>query len=406
MTTRPSIMGTRATRLVRALVGVALVFGFITHGPISADAGGRAKAVYAMTNDVTGNEIVIYDRAPNGLLTLVETVATAGLGGIGEPPEPVDALGSQAPLILSDNGRWLFAVNAGSDDISVFRVEADGGLTLTDLEPSGGPFPVSLTHHGSLLYVLNSGGDGNISGFTFDPVAGDLAPLPGSTRGLGAGGTNPPFFLVSPAQVGFNPKGDMLVVTEKGSNEIHVFTVDPGGIPAAQPVTSISNGFTPFGFGFDKRGRLIVAEAFGTGSQPPPPTLGAGAISSYEIRSDGSLKLLSGSVGNFQTATCWLETGQGRFAYATNNASNTITGYRIAKDGSVSLLDADGVTANTGLAPVDLAVSGNGRFLYTVNAFSGTVSMFKINKSDGSLTALGEIGGLPFDDGAVGIAAN
>jgi len=396
----------RASRWIRTAMVLLCTAALVWLVPVEAEADDRMPAVYAMTNELPANEIVVYHRDSNGLLTLSAFVPTGGQGGIGSPPEPVDALGSQSPLILSDDGHWLFAVNAGSDDISIFRVELDGGLTLVDRELSGGDFPVSLTQHESVLYVLNSGGDGNISGFTLDANTGQLTPLAGSTRSLGAGGTNPPFFLVSPAQVGFSPDGSALVVTEKGSNEIHVFAVDANGLPAPQPVTSISNGFTPFGFGFDKKGRLIVAEAFGTGSQPPPPTPGAGAASSYEILPDGTLQVVSASVGNFQTATCWLETSKGRYAYATNNASNTITGYRIGKDGTLSLLDASGVSAVTGGAPVDLAVTDNGKFLYTVNAFSGTVSMFAIDKPDGSLTPLGEIGGLPFDDGAVGIAAS
>jgi 6-phosphogluconolactonase (cycloisomerase 2 family) len=405
MFTKFSVLKRKFTGLGKIVIGLTLGLSLMMTGPVWAQGNGGPGAVYAMTNAPDGNEIVVYERAVDGTLTLAGTVVTGGEGGIGEPPEPVDALGAQNPLILSKNNRWLFAVNAGSNEISVFRVTAQG-LTLVDIVASGGDFPVSLTHYKDLLYVLNSGGDGNITGFIVDN-AGHLTPLAGSTRSLNAGGTNPPFFLVSPAQVGFSPKGDRLVVTEKGSNAIHVFAVDADGLPSAQPVTTISNGFTPFGFTFGHKGRLIVGEAFGAAEDaPPPPTREAGAVSSYEIASDGSLQVISASVENFQTATCWLvATNNNRYGYATNNASDTITGYRLHQDGSLSLLNADGVTAMTGDAPVDLAITGNGRFLYNVNAFSGTVSMFQINKSDGSLTALGAIGGLPVDDGAVGLAA-
>jgi 6-phosphogluconolactonase (cycloisomerase 2 family) len=389
------------------VMGLTLGLSLLMTGPVFAQDDESPGAVYAMTNDVEVNTIVIYHRAANGMLTFADEVDTGGKGGIGEPPEPVDALGSQSPLILSKDKQWLFAVNAGSDEISVFRVESDRGLTLVDTVSSGGQFPVSLTQNEELLYVLNASGDGNITGFTLDDDTGQLTPLAGSTRSLNAGGTNPPFFLVSPAQIGFSPDGDVLVVTEKGSNEVHVFSVDATGLPSDTPVSTISSGFTPFGFAFNRQGHLIVVEAFGTASEgPPPPTPEAGAASSYAIASDGSLQVISASVGNFQTATCWLvATNNGQYGYATNNASNTITGYSLGSDGNLSLLDADGVTADTGIAPVDLAITRNGRFLYNVNAFSGTVSMFRINKSNGSLTALGEIGGLPFDDGAVGIAA-
>ena len=378
---------------------VVAVLGLVLN--VSAIAS-NSGAVYAMTNAADSNEIVIYNRASDGQLTLAGQVATGGLGSGGDPPlEPVDALGAQNPLILSKNKRFLLAVNAGSDEISVFRVNKDR-LVLVDKVNSGGDFPVSLTLNHDLLYVLNSGGDGNITGFELSQD-GRLKPIAGSTRSLNAGGTSPPFFLVSPAQVGFSPSGDFLVVTIKGTNEIRVFMVDEDGLPSSQPQISSSNGTTPFSFVFSRRGDLIVVEAFGTGVVGDA---NAGAASSYDIAPDGRLEVISGSVGNFQTATCWIVASpSGRFAYATNNASATISGYHIRRDGRLSLLNSSGVTAITGSAPVDIAITPNGRFLYSVNAFSGTVSAFQVNKVDGSLTSLGEVGGLPIDDGAVGIAA-
>ena len=383
----------------KVMIMVIVVLGLFTS---LAAIAGNAGAVYAMTNAADGNAVVIYNRANDGQLTLAGQMATGGLGSGGDPPlEPVDALGAQNPLIFSRNGRFLLAVNAGSDEISVFRVNKDR-LVLVDKVHSGGDFPVSLTLHRDLLYVLNSGGDGNITGFKLKKD-GRLTPIAGSTRSLNVGGASPPFFLVSPAQVGFNPSGDFLVVTIKGTNEIRVFSIDEEGVPNAQPEIATSNGTTPFSFVFSRRGDLIVVEAFGTGAVGEA---NAGAASSYDIAPDGSLDVISGSLGNFQTATCWIVASpSGGFAYATNNASNTISGYHIARDGRLSLLDSNGVTALTGVAPVDIAITPNGRFLYNVNAFSGTVSAFQINKADGSLTALGEIGGLPVDDGAVGIAA-
>lgn len=304
----------------------------------------------------------------------------------------------------------MFAVNAGSNEISVFRVRHNR-LKLVYKVDSGGDFPSSLTQHGRLLYVLNSGGEGNITGFTVGHN-GHLTPLAGSTRSLNTGGVNPPFFLVSPAQIQFDPSGDMLVVTVKepgdnvpgnGPGEIRVFPLDDYGLPK-EPVTTIAAGTTPFGFTFDRRGHLLVVEAFGREAVGTPF---AGAVSSYDIGADGSSEEISASVGNFQTATCWIVSGMrfgSRFAYATNNASATISGYRIRRDGRLKLLDADGVTAVTNGGPVDLAVTPNGRFLYNVNAGTGTVCMYRINKKSGRLTSLGEVGGLPVDDGAVGIA--
>lgn len=378
------------------------VLGLLMSITVLTQAADEPGTVYAMTNAADGNEIVVYRRAANGTLTLVGTVAT---GGNGKTTEPDDALGAQSPILLvSPNHRYLFAVNAGSNSISVFEIDQDN-LTLLEVVSSGGYFPASLTMHQNLLYVLNAGEDGNITGFTQD-TSGHLTSLAGSTRSLNAGGTNPPNFLNSPAQVGFSPAGDKLVVTVKGAlthrPKIHVFAVDGNGLPSTQPVTSVTN--VPFGFVFDDLNNLIVGEPFGPGFPPPGPPNSLGAASSYRIAPDGSLTPISTSVSNGQIATCWIAIMTNtRFAYTTNNGTGTISSYEVGSDGSLSLISQ--VAAETGHAPVDLAITPNNQYLYNVNAGDGTVSMFKINQSDGSLIPLGEIGGLPNDGSAVGIVA-
>jgi DNA-binding beta-propeller fold protein YncE len=377
---------------------MALILTILSVVPAFAADDRPTPAVYAMTNDSNGNNIIMYERAANGSLT---QVGAFGTGGLGETTEPDDALGSQSPLILSADGEWLFAVNAGSNTISSFKVKKKE-LKLVDVMPSGGDFPVSLTFHGNLLYVLNAGGDGNITGFTVDSD-GKLMALAGSTRSLNAGGINPPFFLDSPAQIGFSPAGDKLVISVKsavvGAPKFHVFAIDGNGLPSAQPVASASR--VPFGFVFDAHSNLIVAEPFGDGF-PPPGT--KGAAGSYQIAADGSLVEISTPVGNNQTATCWIAiTPDGRFAYTTNNGSASISSYSVAADGSLTLLNS--VAASAGSHPVDLAVTPDGGYLYNVNAGNGTVSIYQINTTDGTLTALGAVGGLPDNGSAVGIAA-
>src|SRR5438132_2818732 len=145
---------------------------------LTADAaadGSGPGAVYALTNQTSGNAVAVFARAADGTLTAAGTVATGGTGtGSG--------LGSQGALALSDNGRWLFAVNAGSNDVSIFRV-SPAGLALTDRIPSGGVQPISLSVRGKLLYVLNGGGGGNIAGFALD-ANGGATPIAGSSRAL------------------------------------------------------------------------------------------------------------------------------------------------------------------------------------------------------------------------------
>ncbi len=390
---------------MKRMIPLFVVLSFFLFMPVLTQAGDKPGAVYAMTN-ADENEIVVYHRAADGTLSLVGTVDT---GGAGATTEPNDALGASNPLILSQDHRSLFAVNAGSNSISVFRIRRNA-LTLLQVIDSGGDFPVSLTMHQDLLYVLNSGGDGNITGFTLD-TNGYLAPLAGATRSLDAGGMNPPNFLDSPAQVGFNPLGDLLIVTQKGAlnqePKIHVYAIDANGLPSAQPVTTeFPDVSVPFGFAFDGLNNLIVAEPFGDGFPPPGPT---GAASSYRIGENGGLVPITKTASNEQVASCWVAiTTNTRFAYTTNNGgdgieeSGTISSYRVGPDGSLVLINP--IAARTGLAPVDLAITPNNQYLYNVNAGSGTVSMFRIHQANGRLIPLGEIAGLPEDGSAVGIA--
>ncbi len=331
-----------------------------------------AGAVFTMNNATSGNEVLVFARGDDGGISQVGSVATGGLGSGG-------GLGNQGGLVLSKNHRWLFAVNAGSDEISVFAVHRDH-LQLRDKIHSGGVRPVSLTFDRGLLYVLNAGSD-DISGFTLSRH-GKLSALPGSTRSLSGTGT-------APAQIQFDPNGSILVVTEKATNLIDTFVVDDDGLPGnANSFASV--GATPFGFAFDRRGRLVVSEA--AGGAPD-----ASSVSSYQVSDDGVVTVIDGAVPTTETAACWVAiSDNGRYAYTTNTGSSSLTGYRIARDGSLSLLDADGATGDTGAgsAPIDLAFSGNSRFIYSLSAANGSISAFKVGKN-GSLTTIGRIEGIP-----------
>src|SRR3989454_1016739 len=161
----------------------------------SSDGGDGPRAVYTLTNQVAGNAVAVFNRSADGTLTAAGTIATGGTGtGAG--------LGSQGAVALSDDGRRLFAVNAGSNDVSVFDV-GPAGLSLASRTASGGPLPISLTVHGNVLYVLNAGGNGNISGFTISTTGG-LTAIPGSTQ-------LPPRNHVGPAPGAVSPPGRTLL---------------------------------------------------------------------------------------------------------------------------------------------------------------------------------------------------
>lgn len=366
--------------ILAVILVIPLVIGFAHPAAADNDGNNTGGAVYTITNEASGNEVAVYQRAADGSLTFMASYPTGGLGsGAG--------LGSQGSVILRENGRRLFVVNAGSNQISVFAVRKDG-LELLDVADSGGEMPISLTFHNDTLYVLNAGGSGNISGFRVREN-GKLVALDGSTQPLSNGGTGA---SPQPAQISFSLDGRLLVVTEKATNLIDVYQVVRG--TAGPPVTHPSSGMTPFGFAFAKRHDLIVSEAFGGAA-------GVSAVSSYNLNQD-SLEVISPSVGTTQTAACWVVVSDnGKYAYVTNAGSGSISSYRIEEDGTISLLEAQAGLTGEGSSPIDMAFSNNGQFLYALGANSDTIRIFSVN-GDGSLESLGNVS---VPAGAVGLAA-
>jgi len=350
--------------------------------PTALYAGGdtSAGAVYTMTNAPSGNAVAVFSRSKDGSLTPAGTFPTGGAGTGG-------GLGNQGGLVLDRHDHWLFAVNPGSDDLSVFAVH-ESGLVLTDKQPTGGATPISVSVHRDLVYVLNAGSD-TVSGLrvTHD---GKLQPIADSTRALSGSGTDA-------AQLSFSTDGEQLVVTEKATSKILIYPVHENGLLGAATVY-LSPTPTPFGFAFGKHDQFFVSEA--AGGLP-----GLSSVSSYQLDQGGIAHLVTTSAMTHQTAACWVAvTNNGRFAYTSNTGSGTLSGFAIRPDGRLELLDADGKTADTGAgsAPIDLALSRNSRFLYSLNAGNGTLSAFRVGKG-GSLSPVATLPGIPA--GANGLAA-
>jgi 6-phosphogluconolactonase len=341
-------------------------------------AGG---AVYTMSDDAAANAVLAFARSGDGALRPLGAFPTGGQGsGGGE-----GVLGSQGAIALTGDGRFLLAVNAGSDEVSAFRVLA-GRLFLTGRAPSGGALPVSVAEHDGLVYVLNAGGAGNISGLRLGEH-GELRPLAESSQPLTGSG-------VGPAQIAFDDSGEILAVTEKGAQAIAVYRIDRRGLPSP-PRAFPSAGVTPFGFAFTRRDVLVVSEA--AGGAP-----GASTASSYDL-DDGELDAVSPAIPTGQTAACWLvTTRRGRDAFVANTASGSISHLRIERRGGLTLVDG-AAGAIPGGQPLDIALSRGDRFLYVLDPGHGAIHGFAV-AHDGGLTDLGPLAtGLP--PSAVGLAA-
>ena len=337
--------------------------------------------VFVLTNDAVHNGVTVFSRGLDGRLVQGQTVPTGGRGG-SETGAVVDPLASQGSLTYDAHHHLLFAVNAGSDTLSVFRVRGHD-IDLTQVLPTSGLFPSSVAVGGDLVYVMDAGGSGAVTGFA---VVGDrLRPLPGTTRSLGMTNDPVPAFLAAPAQVAISPDRAHLVVATKSTGTLLVWSLDASGRPSATATVTTSAGAVPFALTFDNAGRLQVAAA-------------SGSAAAYRFGPNATLSLVSGPVANGQTATCW-SVRIGSYLYAANAGSSTITGYRIASDGTLSLLTPSGVSASTGAGPVDIAASPDGRFLYELATGAGAIDEFAVH-ADGSLTSIGTVAGLPVDNGS------
>lgn len=409
-----------ATALMVGQIGVR-------HVPAAARASIFATgegAVFVGTNHTNisdssepANQVAMYRRAANGQLSLLGHFATGGQGSGPSQRFAGDGLGSGNSLRLSDDNRWLFVANAGSNTISVLEVSSDG-LALVDVAPTGdggqsARFPNSVTQHGDLVYVLNSADQGSITGFRL-AADGKLSPLADSTRLLDANQSRfAPDPLANPTQVEFTPDGKRLVVTIKdgpaegfvpdfvpsGPGRVLVFDVDADGLPSAGYVQTDFANRGPFGFSFGQNDELLIAEFIGAGLETIDgmETLG-GAAGSYTINDDGSLTAISAGVPNHQIDTCWL-VNNGRFAYGANYTSGTVSSYTIGEDGGLTLLESvAGQTEHPenaqGSTPLDARISQDGAFLYVVLPGSGKVAGWQI-ADDGALSKLGEYDGLP-----------
>ncbi|MGH3298554.1 MAG: lactonase family protein, partial [Trebonia sp.] len=304
--------------------------------------------VYLDDNTAGANTIAAFSRHANGTLTpLPGSPFAAGGTGTGA------GLASQGAVQTADGGRLLLAADAGSNQVSVLRIEPDGSLRLASVVSSGGALPVSIAVHGGLVYVANAGpADSNYTGFRLAPW-GSLTPVPGSTVALPA--------AAQPGDVLFNSTGSRLIGTRVGTSQIDSFTVGLSGRLTAAPGSPFAaQGLGPFGSQFrpTNPGQLFVSNAHnGTG---------LGTVSAFTDSPVGVLTPIGSSpVPDQQTAPCWVTiTPDGRYLFAVNTGSGTIARYSIARGGALTLLGSTSVAASGGVGAVDPGLSPDGRFLY------------------------------------------
>jgi 6-phosphogluconolactonase len=374
-------------KVVHILWMVALAISVASPTYSNAEDEHSQGAVFVMTNSANRNEVISYKRGTDGSLQAGHRFATGGRGSGGNN----DPLESQGSLTLSQDRTLLFAVNAGSGEISVFQVHG-ADLSLTDKQLSRGSEPNAVAQRGHLVYVLNTGASSSVVGFRVSED-GKLYPIPNSLTFLS---TN----TSGASSLAFSPDGHFLLVTERETNSIDAFRVKKNGTLSAI-VVNPSAGPGIFSLAFAPNGAAMAVETGPAGGQD------ASAISSYSVASNGTLTPISTSVPTLGAATCWnAVTPNGKWVYTSNAGTSNISGFSIGSNGALTALPGTIVGTNpTGATNLDIAITTDGKFLYTLDGEVGKISIFGI-QSDGTLTDLGTTGALPKGVGFNGIAAN
>jgi len=382
------------SRLGALVLGIAAAGAVAVPASASASTGGAPVAGHVYVNDNTKgtNTIGAFDRHADGTLTpLAGSPFPAGGAGTGA------GLAEQGAIQITLDGRFVIAVDAGSNQVSVLRIHPDGSLSLVShgVVSSGGGLPDSVAVFGNLVYVANSGtGDANYTGFRLG-FNGRLFPIPGSTVSLA--------FNAAPADVLFNGTGTKLVGTEVGTSLIDSFAVGfDGRLTRAPGSPFTAQGLGPFGSEFRPTNpdQLFVSNAHNTAPD-------SGTISAYTDSQDGTLTSIGASpFADKQMAPCWIEiTHDGQFLFTVNTGSGAISRFSIAPGGSLTLLGSTPVGQTGGVGAVDARLSPDGGFLYVDESRIGKVGGFAVN--GGNLTELGTSPfALPAGATPAGIAVN
>ncbi|MEO8457986.1 MAG: beta-propeller fold lactonase family protein [Chloroflexota bacterium] len=355
-------------------IAAIMMMALVGAGAASAnhDTNKVVGHVYTNENTAGANTVAGFDRHADGTLTPIAgspfNVEGAGTGTI---------VGSAGAIAESDDGHFLLAVDAGSNQISVARIAHDGSLSPVFGGPvsANGTTPVSIAVHNHLVYVANTGAGGsNYTGFYF--LFGHLFPIPGSTYAL------PDDAL--PGTVIFNGNGNHLIGTRVGPNAgpsfIDSFDVRwngqlvpaPGSPFAAQKIGPFGSSFSP-----THPNQLFVSNAHDGAL--------AGSVSAYNVSHDGTLTPIGASpFADNQTAPCWVAlTHDGKYLFAVNTASSSISSYKVSQGGTLTLLGSTPFKSPTGLKPFDIQVAPGDHFLYVVDAGAAKISAFAVANNGG-----------------------
>ena len=371
------------------LAGLLTLVGAAAAPTVAAAHSSRGGNVYVNDNTAGTNTVAAFARQADGRLTSVPgspfRVGGAGTGS---------GVASQGAIQVSSDGRYVLAVDAGSNQLSVLRIERGGALepVRNEVVSSGGAQPISVAEHEGLVYVANAGTDGaNYSGFRLSDD-GRLRPIADSTVQLPD--------IAQPGDVLFNSTGTNLVGTRVGTSQIDSFSVGPDGRLTAAPDSPLTaQAAGPFGSEFRPTdpSQLFVSNAHAGA--------GNGTVSAFTVAGDGALSPIgSAPFADGQTAPCWVEISHdGEFLFTVNTGSGSISRYSIAADGALTLLGSTPVSSQAGVGAVDARLSRDGGSLYVDESRVGVLGVFAVD--GGQLSEQGSVS-LPAGATPAGVAVS
>ncbi len=219
---------------------------------------------------------------------------------------------------------------------------------------------------------------------------GELEFIPNSKQPLSGLDTEP-------GAIAFSPDGTKVIVTERQTSNIDVFSVAADG-SLTRPKVTAAQGVEPFGAAFAPSGALLVSEA------------GSGAVSSYEINSDNSLGVITSKSPSSGAATCWV-IAAGKYAFATSAVSSAVSSYTLNSAGGLAPLGFAVTEASTQASlfpgvgktafPIDLAATPDDQFVYVVYSVLGKIIGYQVSADGKTLTRVASVS--PYTGTQIGV---
>lgn len=376
----------RATlRQVLMAIGFVLVVGAVVaiaanrdHAGASGEDTANAAAadtsydgtVYIETNDRRKNANGVlayrYRRGSFRPLSLRE-YPTGGSGS--HDLSNAGVLDAEQQVVTNEARTLLFAVNAGSDTVAVFHVEADGSLTPAAGSPfpSGGKAPASVGVRGSELFVANKAQDGErkLRSTSASYATFRIAP-DGSLAPIGTPSRAPP--RSSPTQTYVPPHTGQLMVATEESGPFRAFTVDAQGVLHQGPNSPLELDDRVFLPG-TRRGNVWPQ---GLIAHPKLPLIYAGVANIrrlvvYQYDAAGRLSYVSSQVNKGTILPCWTQiNATGTRLYTGNAGSQNISVFDISKDPRYPRQIQRVTLHGLGL-PWNFQLDPTGRYLFIIN---------------------------------------